>query len=428
VGRYLTNATGSSLDKEIKPGELATILASSLTVFPIFETTGIASGYFTDSQGFSDAMEAVTAASEFGFIPGTTIYYAVDCDPTGDDIQTNVIPYFQGINRLIALSGAKYSVGVYGTRNVCAQLEARYLASNSFVAGMSTGFSGNLGFALPGNWAFDQIATVTVGTDGGQIEIDNDISSGRDRGQGAVQPPPSDAKPDVSFDMALKDALSQDIVDRCATVTSNTALLIHPNPADCVTALLVFDELITVLSNQWGIRKALIESVAFWEYWKQTAADPAADTLVQMTYEYLEAKEQFPLTPPPTLPLRYDSSTGFAQMFASTAIWAHNWAVGLFLTDGPTWDGSDWHTVWNVWQQLHDSVPYNLSMVPPVLMAGAAEIGVTSTPRLVLTADEITRILGRYNGTGDAARSYGYELKSIYDIFEGYNALLRAGG
>ena len=51
---------------------------------------------------------------------------------------------------------------------------------------MSYGYSGNLGFRLPDNWAFDQISTVTLGSGIGAIEIDNNIASGRDLGAASV--------------------------------------------------------------------------------------------------------------------------------------------------------------------------------------------------------------------------------------------------
>lgn len=51
---------------------------------------------------------------------------------------------------------------------------------------MSTGFSGNLGYSLPNDWAFDQISTVTLGSGEGQIEIDNDICSGKFLSDGRV--------------------------------------------------------------------------------------------------------------------------------------------------------------------------------------------------------------------------------------------------
>lgn len=51
VGRYLSNVPGSSLDKKIKPGELAIIFAAGLRVFPIYQTFGGQADYFTEQQG-----------------------------------------------------------------------------------------------------------------------------------------------------------------------------------------------------------------------------------------------------------------------------------------------------------------------------------------------------------------------------------------
>ncbi|WP_033717171.1 glycoside hydrolase domain-containing protein, partial [Bacillus cereus] len=73
-------------------------------------------------------------------------------------------------------------IGVYGSRNVCIQVSEKKYATYSFVSSMSTGFSGNLGFPLPKNWAFDQIKEYAIGSGNGSIAIDKDIKSGRDNG------------------------------------------------------------------------------------------------------------------------------------------------------------------------------------------------------------------------------------------------------
>ncbi|CEI22863.1 YbfG [Propionibacterium freudenreichii] len=430
VGRYLTNVEGSTLNKKIQTGELSVILGAGLRVFPIFQTLGDSLSYFSDAQGYSDAGDAVQAATGYGFKRGTTIYFAVDVDVLGDDIPGSIIPYFQGVNRAMQRFGNLYHVGAYGTRNVCRQLTDADLIQYSFVAGMSYGYSGNLGFTLPSNWAFDQISTITVGSGTGAIEIDNDIYSGRDTGQASVNALPSGEVLDVAFDMSQEASLASDMDAYCDTVTSNTIGLIHGSPTDVVGDVLQHDTLITNLSRAWGIRKALIQAVSFWEYWKTTALDPAADAVVESTYVYLEALEAWEanpigVAPTPPVVMSQDSSTGFAQIFSATAIWAHNWALGQGLISGSTWDASDWHTVWAVWQDLHGDDDYNLSAVPQVLMAGAADVGITGSPRLDYTSAQITSILARYNGTGSAAADYGQEVRGVYNVFEQYNAALR---
>lgn len=181
VGRYLTNVPGSSLNKKIQVGELQTIFDAGLTVFPIFQTYGGEASYFNEQQGELDAQAAYKAAKGYGFNRGTVIYFAVDFDATEPVIESNIIPHFQGIQRTLSQLG-DYRVGIYGSRNVSIKVSDRGLAVRSFVSGMSTGFSGNLGFPLPSNWAFDQISTISVGSGSSMFYIDNNIKSGRDLG------------------------------------------------------------------------------------------------------------------------------------------------------------------------------------------------------------------------------------------------------
>ncbi|GIN91599.1 hypothetical protein J22TS1_26500 [Siminovitchia terrae] len=185
IGRYLVNVPGG-LNKKIQPGELATIFDAGLSVFPIYQTYGSRASYFNYEQGIEDGIAAFNAAREYGFKKDTTIYFAVDFDAYGSDITDNIIPYFRGVNSQFIRLGSPYKIGVYGARNVCIQVSRGGLAHNSFVSGMSTGFSGNLGFPLPSNWAFDQISTITIGSGSGSINIDNNIMSERDPGQTSV--------------------------------------------------------------------------------------------------------------------------------------------------------------------------------------------------------------------------------------------------
>lgn len=185
VGRYLTNVEGTTLNKKIQPGELATIFNAGLTVFPIYQTYGGAASYFNAEQGEADAKKAHSAARGYGFEEGTIIYFAVDYDSTDDEITNKILRHFEAVYSTLTALGS-YRVGIYGTRNACSRVSNAGYAVTSFVSGMSTGFSGNLGFPLPENWAFDQISTITLGSGEGQIEIDNNIKSGRDNGVSKV--------------------------------------------------------------------------------------------------------------------------------------------------------------------------------------------------------------------------------------------------
>jgi peptidoglycan hydrolase-like protein with peptidoglycan-binding domain len=175
VGRYLDEKPWGTLNKRIQPGELETIFRNGLKVFPISQYDGMRASYFTYAQGFQDAVDAHNAAVGYGFKADTVIYFAVDYDATQYEIDSNVVPYFRGVVAGLADRGGRYVHGVYGSRNVCAEVTRHTGARWSFVSGMSTGFSGNMGFPLPENWSFNQIQTLTIGSGDGRIEIDKNI-------------------------------------------------------------------------------------------------------------------------------------------------------------------------------------------------------------------------------------------------------------
>lgn len=215
IGRYLFNPSSTSLpEKQIQPGELATIKEYGLRCFPIYQTWSRSADYFSYSQGCIDATNAIEWAKMHGFRPGTIIYFAVDYDAMDGEVTDFVLPHFRGVMRTIG-ENSSYGVGVYGPRNVCQRVADAGFAAASFVCDMSSGFSGNLGYPLPTNWAFDQISTITVGSGSGSIEIDNNIASGRDDGQGDFDPPTSlESDLDVDFD---KSAYRSELLSRIQT-------------------------------------------------------------------------------------------------------------------------------------------------------------------------------------------------------------------
>ncbi|MBO3649006.1 MULTISPECIES: glycoside hydrolase domain-containing protein [Bacillus amyloliquefaciens group] len=197
VGRYLTGnvRTSSGLtSKALTSKELSTIFDAGLSVFPIYQDGGYESSYFVKDQGTRDAYSAASAARRLGFPSGTTIYFAVDFDAYDYEVTDKIIPYFQEIKsafmKMQAFSTApKYEIGVYGPRNICIRTAEAGLTKYSFTANMSTGFSGNLGYPMPKNWAFDQFYEGTIGSGAGKVAIDKDGYSGKDSGVSSVHPP-----------------------------------------------------------------------------------------------------------------------------------------------------------------------------------------------------------------------------------------------
>lgn len=183
VGRYLTKVPGG-LDKDITIEEAQIIFDAGLKFFPIYQTLGTKKEYFTEAQGTADAYAAIEAAQKLGIPRGTIIYFAVDFDAMNSDVTNIVIPYFAKIHEV--MKDSIYRTGIYSARNTCTRVSNKGYACSSFVSDLSAGYSGNLGFSMPDNWAFDQFASVTIGEGSSSISIDKDGFSGRNTGVGKL--------------------------------------------------------------------------------------------------------------------------------------------------------------------------------------------------------------------------------------------------
>jgi peptidoglycan hydrolase-like protein with peptidoglycan-binding domain len=195
VGRYLTNYPGDPskeqiTNKRLQPGEISVILNAGLRLVPIYQSGSDAKEYFKYPQGSDAGYTAHTAASAYGLPEGTTIYFAVDYDAVESEVVNFVVPYFNGVVAALTAAGGRYKAGIYSARNTCRLVSALVSPGGSvlksFVSDMSTGYSGNLGFTLPQNWAWDQILEYGVGSGTGAINIDKSVSSGSDAGVSTV--------------------------------------------------------------------------------------------------------------------------------------------------------------------------------------------------------------------------------------------------
>lgn len=212
IGRYLTGTYNGGISKALTVEEANIIFDAGLNFFPIYQTSARSQEYFTEEQGEEDAYAAIEAASKLGIPKNTIIYFAVDFDAMDYQITSNVIPYFKNVHRV--MSDSIYQTGIYGTRNACTRVSEMGYACSSFVGDMSTGFSGNLGYSMPKNWAFDQFVTTTIGSGSGRLEIDKDGFSGRDHGVSKLNTSPSVSElPDIKFFNPSKDELLGPIID-----------------------------------------------------------------------------------------------------------------------------------------------------------------------------------------------------------------------
>lgn len=175
-----------------------------MSIFPIYQDGGYYSEYFGKTlQGSYDAVTAIQRTKRLGFTNGTTIYFAVDFDCLEYETDGLIIPYFRQINTVFnqsGINGKHYKVGIYAPRYVCTKVYEAGLAEYSFVADMSTGFSGNLGYAIPENWAFDQFFEYTYPSSP-SFDLDKVGFSGRDSGCRLCE-----NQPDFSDDELLQEA------------------------------------------------------------------------------------------------------------------------------------------------------------------------------------------------------------------------------
>ncbi|WOQ15463.1 glycoside hydrolase domain-containing protein [Raineyella sp. W15-4] len=169
VGRYTVGA-----GKFITAQELAGLKSAGLRLFPIEQRFNNSDAEMTEANGRAQGIEALERCRCLGLPDGSTIFFAVDYDPTGDSISGPVTNYFTGVNAIMAFQLAgRYTIGVYGTRNVCQTIIDAGLASAAFVAGMSTGWSGNMGFTMPDAWHYNQILETSETLGGTTTALDH---------------------------------------------------------------------------------------------------------------------------------------------------------------------------------------------------------------------------------------------------------------
>jgi peptidoglycan hydrolase-like protein with peptidoglycan-binding domain len=408
VGRYLSNVPGTTLDKMIKPGELRILADNGLRCFPIYQTNGAAASYFNAEQGASDAADALYWARYHGFKPGTRVYFAVDYDAVDSEVTANVLPYFRTLKAAIDADGAGYRTGIYGPRAVCARVGGEGLTSASFVSDMSTAYTGNVASPLPEDWAFDQIATIGVGSGDGAIEIDNDIASGRDLGQISYDPPAAATDLDVRFDtsqraVALADVRiylqSTGVPERGAgdpTPTSTTVVSGAGSTTDAFDTLIAYDAVLTDLARTLRMRKALIAASVLWAVRTGTTGTTGAASA---------------------------GAAGLVPMSPKAAVAARNYCVQQRILRGPQLDASDSADLRAVQRKQREDDTFSINTAAYGLIKTAHDLGLPR-PGLADTAASTRRLLGDFLGSGGTDGSVQL---GLYQVLEKYYAPLRAG-
>lgn len=425
-GRYLTNTNFiGDLNKCIKRGELSRIHGGGGRVWPIFQTGGAVPAHFTYERGKEVSEEAANAAWAYRIPANSIIYFAVDFDVQDHEIDSLILPYFQGVSDHIGTWGrSAYRVGIYAPRHVCTRVAEAGYSVSSFVSDMSEAFSGNKGFLLPSNWAYDQIHELDVGSGTGLIRIDRNVVSGRDTGFGSLAPAIGVGN-DPRIPTAQLSAFETAWYNWCTSNPQKVLPGIMPaNRANVRRLVRDHDAFITTLSANRGLYKATVMTVLIWEALVINAADEAADVAVGAHYAALEDG----LTPPPGSP--NDSSTGPCQIFARTAIQARNWAKSKGYLTGPTLDANNWRDMWDVWRNLRNNEQYNIESALYYCMRNAeVELGVAVGTQKNLTPSEVALMYQAYNGNIQApsedAMIYGREKAQLHYLIRKWHESFR---
>ena len=132
--------------KRLRPREAAELARAGLDLVTVYQDNAREPGDFGQPRGLEDGLAAFFAASQVGQPPGSAIYFAVDKDFSVSQIETFVLPYFEGVrDSLRNATGAvqpTYRIGVYGSGLTCQMLKENHaLAELSWLA-MSTGWGG----------------------------------------------------------------------------------------------------------------------------------------------------------------------------------------------------------------------------------------------------------------------------------------------
>ena len=192
VGRYLTGTVGGNRPKYLTIKELNEIFNAGLRVFIIYQDGGHKKEYFEnnpESRGKKDAEIANETSLSLGLPRNTVIYFACDYDFVDYEINDLLIPYFKGIYNKFSEIKSIYQIGVYGSRNLCTKISKKGYTISSFVGDMSTGYSGNLGFPMPKNWAYDQFHEYNFTKNNESFGLDKDGYLGLDPGIGSLNLP-----------------------------------------------------------------------------------------------------------------------------------------------------------------------------------------------------------------------------------------------
>ena len=154
-----------------------------------------------------------------------------------------------------------------------------------------------------------------------------------------------------------------------------------------------------------------MQAILYQELTETDWLDPLADLMVACYWRFQ------PLWDLLSIPAKKDSSTGYGQIFAATAINALNYAYENGVSNLPISVPLDPHAdLCRVWRKLHRDMHFNVRCVALCLLHAAALI-TGRTDFNTFSPDDIQLVFTRYNANTQRVTAYG---KAAYDHYQNF--------
>lgn len=180
VFRYYSRDT-SLPAKRMSRAEVRAFCAAGLRLGAVHEAKhGDRIDSFSRELGVEDAEYARAYAHNTVDQPeNTAIYFAVDLDVERSDIQSRIIPYFQGVHQGVSAANGlrRYKIGVYGSGAVCRTVLDEGLAELAWLA-QARGWAGYKDFLNSNLWSMRQLMPSKVGEMGCDPDVRNPAGPG----------------------------------------------------------------------------------------------------------------------------------------------------------------------------------------------------------------------------------------------------------
>lgn len=170
---------------------------------------------------------------------------------------------------------------------------------------------------------------------------------------------------------------------------------------------------IAIAAQAYGVPQACIRAILYQELTGMDWLDPMADLAVACYWRFQPVWDRL------HLPIKRDSSTGYGQIFAATAIQAINFAYEQGFRDlpvSPPVDAS--RSLGTVWRRLHSDKPFNIRCIALCLLHAAAEM-TGSTDFETFSPEALQLVFTRYNANAQKITQYGKDTYAHYQTFQG---------